>query len=56
MGIHMGRFSEIDIATLNELFLHTQPAHLQRLKSQSLSEEERDIARADFLRDRLNRS
>lgn len=55
MGIQMGRFCEFDIATLNELFLHAQPAHLQRLRGQLLSDEERDIARADFLRDKLSK-
>lgn len=53
VGIHMERFDRFDISTLNELFLRTQPAHLQKLRGESLSDDERDIARADYLRSRL---
>lgn len=54
MGIHMKRFDQFDIATLNELFLYTQPGHLQKLHGQTLSDEERDAVRADYLRKRLS--
>jgi protein arginine kinase len=40
--------------TVNELFIHTQPAHLQKLRSQSLESAERNIARATYLRQRLS--
>ncbi len=53
LGINLGRFHEMDVATLNELFLHTQPAHLQKLGHGPLSEDQRDVARADYLRARL---
>lgn len=53
MGIHLGRFDRLDIATLNELFLFTQSGHLQKLAGRTLDEEERAIARADYLRKRL---
>jgi len=53
MGIHLERFPLLDIPTLNELFLHTQPAHLQKRHGRSLSDDERDIARAEYLRTRL---
>ncbi len=53
MSIQMGRFKEFDLATLHELFLYTQPAHLQRMKGRSLDEEQRAVARADFIRKRL---
>jgi protein arginine kinase len=53
MGIHMGRFDRIDIRMLNELFLQTQPAHLQRLLGKVLDEEERGVARANYLRRRI---
>ena len=53
MGIHMGRFTLLDIATLNDLFLQTQPGHLQKAQGKELAEEERDIARAEYLRHRL---
>lgn len=54
MGIHMGRFDLIDIRTLNELFLLTQPAHLQKMVGRLLEGRERAIARADYLRKRLS--
>lgn len=53
MGIHMGRFSLIDIPVLNELLLHTQPAHLQKLHGKTSDEDERDFLRADYLRKRF---
>jgi protein arginine kinase len=53
MGIHMGRFTEFDIPTLNEVFLHTQPAHLQKLQGKELDGAQRDIVRADYLRERF---
>ncbi len=53
MGIHMGRFEKFDIHLLNELFLYTQPAHLQRIHKSPAEDGERGIARADYLRSRL---
>jgi protein arginine kinase len=53
MGIHMGRFDRFDLKTLNELFLYTQPAHLQKVVGRMLGEEERGQARADYIRKRL---
>ena len=38
---------------MDELFLITQPAHLQKQVSDKLSAEERDLIRADMVRDRL---
>ena len=38
---------------MDELFLTTQPAHLQKQLSDKLSAEERDLIRADMLRERL---
>ena len=54
MAICMGRFSEFDIGTLNELFLHTQPAHLQKIHGRSLEGEERSIVRAEYIRQCLS--
>ena len=54
MGINMGRVKEISINTINELFLLTQPAHLQINKGQNLDAEQRDILRAETLRAKLN--
>jgi protein arginine kinase len=37
----------------DELFILTQPAHLQKSHSEKLSPEERDLLRADMVRERL---
>lgn len=56
MAIHMGRFDNFGISMLNELFLQTQPAHLQKLCGKLLGGSERDVARADYLRRRLTQA
>jgi protein arginine kinase len=53
LGINLGLLEEITIPTVNELFIHTQPAHLQKLMGSSLDGEERNSARARYLRTRL---
>jgi protein arginine kinase len=53
MGLFMGRFAKFDVKRWNELFLFTQPAHLQKVHGISMDERERAVARADYLRDRL---
>jgi protein arginine kinase len=53
LGVDLGLFPGTDRALVDELFLITQPAHLQRSFSEKLSAEERDLLRADMLRERL---
>ena len=53
MGVHMKRLNEVSIETINELFLQTQPAHLQRLVGKQLNGEQRGIFRAEYIRQRL---
>lgn len=53
MGINLGLIDDLEIPTVNELFIHTQPAHLQKLRHEHLKSAERNIARATFLRQRL---
>jgi protein arginine kinase len=53
LGINLGLLDDISIPTVNELFIHTQPAHLQKLMGTSLDGEERNAARARYLRTRL---
>lgn len=53
MGVHLGRFDRLDIQMLNELFLFTQSGHLQKIVGRTLDEDERAVARADYLRKRL---
>src|SRR5512136_377971 len=53
LGIDVGVFPGVDRALVDELFILTQPAHLQRQHSGKLSPEERDMLRADMVRERL---
>src|SRR5580765_1872698 len=53
LGIDLGMFPGAERALVDELFIVTQPAHLQKQFTEKLSAEERDVLRADMLRDRL---
>ena len=53
LGVDFSLFLELDRALVDELFIVTQPNHLQRRYSDKLSAEERDLLRADMLRERL---
>jgi protein arginine kinase len=53
MGINLGLIDDLSIATVNELFIQTQPAFLQKLRGSELGVEERNVARASYLRSRL---
>ena len=53
MGSDLGMIKDIDRRTINELFIITQPAHLQKIMQKKLSAQERDIKRAQIIRDKL---
>jgi protein arginine kinase len=53
LGVDLGLFPAVDRALVDELFILTQPAHLQKQHSERLSAEERDLIRADMVRERL---
>ncbi len=53
LGIHLGRVKDMDIKTVNELVLMTQPAHLQKLMGKKLDGDDRKTARAEFIRYKL---
>lgn len=53
LGVNLGRIKDIDISTVNELFMLTQPAHLQINNQKILDPEQRDIVRAEIIRKRL---
>lgn len=53
LGMHLGRIKEIDINTLNDLFLNTQTAHLQKHLGKKVEGDARRAARADYVRQRL---
>src|SRR6266542_927407 len=53
LGVDVGLFPGVDRSLADELFLTTQPAHLQKQHTEKLSAEERDLLRADMVRERL---
>jgi len=54
LGNDLGMIKDIDRRTINELFIITQPAHLQKLENKKLSSQERDLKRAQLIRSKLN--
>ena len=55
MGINLGLISDLEIPVLNKLLIHTQPAHLQKLRQTELNTSERNIERANYLHTHLRR-
>jgi len=53
LGLHLKLRDEVPLELVNELFLHSQPAHLQKLMGETLDGEARNTARAEYLRSRL---
>jgi len=54
LGVDLGIIKDIDRQRINEFFIITQPAHLQKLENQKLTTQERDLKRAELIRDKLN--
>jgi len=55
LGVDHGLFPGVDRTLADHLFIMTQPAHLQSRHADRLSADERDIHRADMLRDALRK-
>ncbi len=53
LGVNLGIIEGIDLKLVNDLFILSQPAHLQKLEGRPLEAGERDEVRAAFLRKRL---
>jgi len=53
MGINLGLINDVEIPTVNKLFINTQPAHLQKLRGSELDTADRNIERARYLRRHL---
>ncbi|MFH1868502.1 MAG: protein arginine kinase [Candidatus Omnitrophota bacterium] len=53
LGIDLDFIKHIDIPKLNELFILTQPAHLQKIKGKKISPADRDIIRAELIKNKL---
>jgi protein arginine kinase len=55
MGINLGLIQDLAIPTLNKLFMHTQPAHLQKLRGMELDSSDRNAERALYLQRHLRK-
>lgn len=53
LGVDLGMIKDIDIVKLNEVLLVTQPAHLQKINGRGITPYERDVKRADLIREKL---
>lgn len=53
MGVLVGLIDDVQVDTVNQLILLTQPAHLQRMLGVELDQATRREARADLVRSRL---
>lgn len=53
MGINLGLIGDLEIPKINQLFIHTQPAHLQKLYQSALDTDERNVERAKYLKGQL---
>lgn len=53
LGCDTGLIKDIDRRRVNELFITTQPAHLQKIEDKKLTSEERDVKRAELIRSKL---
>jgi protein arginine kinase len=53
LGLDVGLIKDIDKKLVNDLFIFTQPAHLQKMSSKKLTPTERDAIRASLIRKKL---
>lgn len=56
LGLSLELTDKITYKELNELMIMTQPAHLQKLVGREMDNTERDMIRANLVRERLGRS
>lgn len=56
LGINLGRITGMDINTINELFMLTQPAHLQLRAGRMLDADQRDSLRAEIIRQKIHQN
>lgn len=54
LGIDLGLIKELTREIINELFILTQPAHLQKIEKKNLNAHQRDIKRAELIRGRID--
>jgi protein arginine kinase len=51
LGLDLGIVNQFSSRELDTLFISIQPAHLQKLENKTLNADERDVVRAEMLRD-----
>lgn len=56
LGIDLGIIRGVDTTVMNELMVMTQPGFLQQFAGEKLTPDERDVRRAQLIRERLARS
>jgi len=55
LGVDLGVIKQADRTLINELFVITQPAHLQKLEKKKLTPNQRDVKRAEIVREKLGK-
>lgn len=53
MGINLGLIGDLEIPQINQLFIRTQPAHLQKIRQTPLDTDQRNVERANYLHRQL---
>ncbi|WZL72671.1 protein arginine kinase [Clostridiaceae bacterium 35-E11] len=55
LGIDIGILKDVSIDNMNEIMVMTQPAYLQKIAEKNLTGNERDIRRANIVREKLGK-
>lgn len=53
-GISIGLIDNINIETINDLLVEIQPATLMTILGEQITVKDRDISRAEYIRNKLN--
>lgn len=53
MGINLGLIDDLDVSTINKLFIHMQPAHLQKVTHSKSGKGQYNVERANYLHRQL---
>jgi len=56
LGLAMGIIDNVSIATINDILLLSQPAHLMKFCGEEMDSDRRDIERAAMVREKLNKN
>ena len=56
LGVNLGLVDGLDAGTVNQLFILTLPAHLQKIEGRILEAKQRNVVRAQFIRETLGKT